>query len=633
MASDVPGLIADAKAYTAELVGDATDAMNRAISSAQNLVPFIPEYIPATPPAPPPKSLPTKLPTLAPVTLELPNAPEGDLVFQDISPIEAGIPPAFTDPAPTITLPNTPAQLAAFQNQLPSVNTSIVFPTPPDMLLNPLIDAPTFTEHDEPEKPQTIVPAFTSVAPIDTAVAPTNLSGQFADAYSSAAPSTVAMMDGYVDAMLTKRNPRFNEQMAAIEDQLAKYMAGGTALNPEIEDAIYSRARAKNDVEARRVIDSAAADAAARGFTLPTGTLVSTMARARQEAANNNAKTSTDIAVAQAEMEQKNLQFAVTTSVGLRTALLSATLSYHQNLITINGQALDYAKTVLNAVIETYNTAVKAFTVRMEAYKTDAAVYETRLKSAMAGIELYKAEVQALEAMTNVDKVKADVYRARIEVLTSLSTVYRAQIEAVQGRVNMEKLKIDLFQGQVQAYTALVQAKNSEWQGYSAAIQGQTAIAQVYATKVQGYAAQVQGYRTSVEAKAEVVRATVAANQGRAAQYTARLEGYKSVVSAKAEQARAEVESQRGVILAFQAQVQADIGAAQVAQGYYRAVADVAVQNAQGNLRGVISRAETQRSYGDNIARLGTANATIYANLASSAMAGMNTLAAETVAS
>ena len=76
--------------------------------------------------------------------------------------------------------------------------------------------------------------------------------------------------------------------------------------------------------------------------------------------------------------------------------MLNATLSYMQNFSTIHGQALDYAKSVLSSIIDMYNTSVKAFPAKLEAYKTEASVYEVRMRGALTGIEIYKAEISAL---------------------------------------------------------------------------------------------------------------------------------------------------------------------------------------------------------------------------------------------
>lgn len=623
----VESLISSAQGYASSITNQATTAMQAATNSVMAVGYTIPSYNPVALPSAPPQDVNLNMPTLDTVTLDLPAEPAGGLVFQDISAIEAGTAPTFNVALPTVTMPNEPGQVAQFTGVAPTVDTSIVFPSPPSELLNPLIQAPTLTDRAEPDKPQTMLPVFSAVAPVDGAVAPTDYESRFSNAYANATPQTVAMLDGYVDSMLTKFNPQYKTQMAAIESQLSKYLAGGTGLNPAVENAIYERARVKNAADARRVRDATIKDAAAMGFTMPTGAMAAAIQNARQAGADNNATAAREIVVMQAEMEQKNLQFAVTTSAGLRTALLNASLSYHQNLISINGQALDYAKTVLSSIIEVYNTAVKAYGVKLDAYRAEAAVFETKLKSAMAGVELYRQEIAALEALANVDKSKVDVYRARIESLTALSNVYKAQIDAVQGRVGLEKLKLDVFQTQVQSYSSLVQAKNAEWQGYSAAMEGQTAKVKIYSSQVDAFNSQINGYKAQIEAKSEIVRSQAATNQARAAQYSALMSGYQTVVQARGDKARTQLENQRQTIVAFQAQTQAAVANAQVRNEYYKSVSMVGIANAEMQMKVQIEEASGRRAYGATIAQLSAATGNVYANLAQSAMAGMNTLA------
>ena len=117
--------------------------------------------------------------------------------------------------------------------------------------------------------------------------------------------------------------------------------------------------------------------------------------QARQNGADNNAAAAREIVAMQAEMEQKNLQFAVTTSAGLRTAMINATLGYMQSIVTLDGQASEYARSMVNALIETYTATVRTYSARLEGYRTDAQVFQSLIQAALAGIEVYKAEIQA----------------------------------------------------------------------------------------------------------------------------------------------------------------------------------------------------------------------------------------------
>lgn len=619
-------LIAEGRAYGAAQVTDAEDALADAISAVQSIgyynVSFNPLALPATP-----GTLPLMTaPTMTDVTLDLPAQPSSTLVFQDIPAITVGAAPTFSAVAPTPGTFSTPSQLAEFQATLPTVDLSASFPTAPSLIVP---EAPTMGSYTVPTAPTTVLPTFGGAKPADIGNAPSDLAGVMSTAYHEAAPEFITMINSHVDAELTKLNPEFHSQMGKIEAQLSTYLAGGTGLKPAVEDAIYSRARSKNNAEALRVRDQSLNDAATRGFTLPSGALMSAMRQARQSGADNNSKAASEITVMQAEMEQKNLQFAVTSSTGLRTAMVSATLNYMQNLVSLNGQAMSYAQNVVSALVETYNATVRAYTARLDGYKTEAGVFQTLIQAALASVEVYKAEIQALTALTQVDMTKVNVYKARIEVLTSLTGMYRTQVEAAVSKASLEKLKIDVFQAQVQAYSAQVSAKNAQWQGYTAQIAGDTAKVQAFGIQAQAYSSQVNGYKASIDAQASVVQAASMTNDARAKIFVASLEGYKTVVQAKGEVARTQLENQRQKVVGFQAEVSAAVAQANSKTEYYKATSDVAIKNGQLSVEAMLKSASLAQSYGQTIAQLHSSNAGIHASLAGAAMAGMNMLAVE----
>lgn len=566
------------------------------------------------------------LPGLGGAEFTPPPAPGAAPSYQDVGGIDTSGAPTLSAAPPTLTLPSAPAAIGAFTDTAPLINTSIEFPEPPDQLINPLVADPVLGDHVLPVKPDVVLPVFDASRPVLDADAPDDLPGQMQRAYRDVNPAMVSAMEGQVDAMIAKFSPRFHTAMESVEQQLARYLQGGTGFNPAVENAIYERNRDKVGAEYRRVRDTAWGEAADRGFTLPGGALMSAVLQARQGAADNLARASTEIAIKQAELEQANLQFAVTTSANLRTTMLNAALSYHSNLIQINGQALEFSKTAVGLVVETYNTAIKAYAAALDGYRADAAVYETRLKAAMAGIELYKAEIDALQAMVEVDTARVNVYRARLDALNSLASVYRSRIDAVAAKANMQKLKLELFQSQVQAYGAQVQAKNSEWQGYSAALSGEEAKARIFGTQVQAYTAEVGGWQAKIQAQAEAARASALTNQARAQQYEADVRAYSAVVGARGELARTQLENERQRVLAFQASTQAAVSYATMAQTYYKTRADVQISYADVKLRAQLGQLSSMNNFQGVVANLANQSAGVYAQLAGTAMSGMNAL-------
>ena len=592
----VDAYIEAAKEYASQSLSDAQGALDSAtsmVSAVGYLSPNV-ELDPLSDTLDPPDLL--AVPELGNTDLNLPAEPGAAPAFQDIGSIDTSGAPELSSQAPDVTLPIAPAAIESFVTAVPAINTNIDFPEPPDQLINPLIPDPVIAGRAEPVKPNVVLPVFDAAQPVLTATAPTDLAAQMERAYRETNPSTVAAMEGQVDAMLAKFNPRYQPALAAIEAQLQRYLDGGTGFNPAVENAIYERSRDKMSAEYRRVRDTAWSEAADRGFTLPGGALMSAVLQARQSAADNLARASTEIVIKQAEIEQANLRFAVTTSASLRTTMLNAALNYHGNLIQINGQALDFAKTTVGLVVETYNTALKAYAAQLDGWKAEAAVYETRLKAAMAGIELYKAEIDALQAVVQVDVARVNVYRARLDALNSLASVYRSRIDAVVTKASMEKLKLELFQSQVQAYTARVQAKNSEWQGYSAALSGEEVKARIFGTQVQAYSAEIGGWQAKIQAQTEAVRAAALTNESRSRQYESTVRAYSAVVGAKGDLARTRLENERQKIIAFQAKTQAAVSYATLAQTYYKTKADVQVSYADMKLRAQLGQITSMTS-------------------------------------
>ena len=171
-------------------------------------------------------------------------------------------------PSPCRPLPN---QAAEFTVTPPNITTDFTFPDLPAELVNPVIAAPTLPDRIEPTAPTIALPSFDGVAPTGDMTPPEDLAGQMVAAYNDVRPAMVAAIGSHVDAWLTRHNPQFFTQLQRIEDQLATYLAGGTGLSSDVEDAIYERAKDKDIAEARRASRQVYANAAARGFTIPTG--------------------------------------------------------------------------------------------------------------------------------------------------------------------------------------------------------------------------------------------------------------------------------------------------------------------------------------------------------------------------
>jgi hypothetical protein len=629
--ADIDNLIADARTFVTNMTGDAETQFFNAQLAIMAINPGSEgvEYFEAELPDEPAQTTGLTAPTFDPVNLNLPPDPSLPPEFQDIAPVDASGAPTFDVLAPDFDPGTKPSQLAAFETTAPTINTSITFPTAPEQLLNPDLSQPTLTPRSaKPTAPAKVIPSFDAVAPVDTSVAPENLDRTMAAAYDEQSAAITAKISGYVDAQLTKINPQFHTQMAAIEDKLTEYLDGSTGLDPANENQIYERARGKGAAEYRRVVDTAYATAATRGFTRPPGAVFAAVQAARQGFADNNAASANEIAVKQVEWKRETAQFALTTSIALRNVVINATLAYMQNLVSINGQALDYAKTVASMLIETYNIQAKVFATKLDAYKAAASVYESRLRGVQILTDIYKTELQVLEIDLNVNRLEIDLYKSRIDSLGVLANLYKTQIEAVKGRVDLEKLGLEVFQLQVQTYSTMVQAKNSEWQGYTASINGEEAKSRVFTSQASVFSAQMNGYKTKIDAQVEQIKAVSTTNDARSRQYTANLGAYETQVRGRVAVASGNIDNQKQKLLGFDGQLRLAVSNANLYGDYFRATSDTARQNAKLKYEAAVQSQTLLQNYGNMIAQLNQTSATYYGNSSQAALAGMNTLAA-----
>lgn len=625
-------LITAAQGYAASIVEQADAAIARMNDDINNigftLVSFSGTNLPAAP------EIPGSLtaPTLSPVNLELPTEPDSAPTYQEISPIEPGEIPVLDAAAPELTFPTLPSQLAEFVETVPAITTEFDFPDVPAALVDPFIPAPVLQEHVTPTAPTIALPSFDAVAPADNITAPSDISADFIAAYNDVRPAMVATLSAHMEAWMDTYNPQFHTQMARIEAQLATYLAGGTGLSPDVENAIYERAKGKELGEYRRTQRAAFKSAADRGFTIPDGAALSAIRKARQGASDNLARSSNEIAIKQAEMEQANLQFAVTASAALRNAALSSMLTYHGSLIQINAQALDYAKAVAQNIIQVYNLTIEAYRAKLESYRSEAQIYDTRVKAAMSYIDLYKAEIDALQALTTLDKTKVDVYRSRIDSLNVYASIYKTQVETIVQEASLEKMKIDLFRTKVDAYVAQVQGKRAEYDGYASAMSGQEALVKVHAAQVDAHNSEINGYRALIDAKATVVRAQSDTNQALALQYKSELDGYSTVVDARGKKAGIELDIQRAQLNVFDSQVRAITATTGLQSDVYKAQALIILENTKLEIETLIKNAQMNVERSRVVAELGVSSAKVYEGMAGAALSGMNTLVAQTLA-
>jgi hypothetical protein len=503
----------------------------------------------------------------------VPNFPAAPVepYLESVSALEVDGAPVLTATSPTLAAIDLPDPLAAVLPELGAV-TDVVIPETPTFTLP---DVPTLFGLDIPEAPTIELPIFDDTM-MDRPQAP-----DVTFAWSEAA---------YASTLLT-----------AMNDRLITFVQGAsTGLTPEVEQAIWSRARARENANTLRGFDEIRRAVAQRGFAVPPGSMQVALQRAVQDAIEKDSSLSRDVMVKQAELEQENFRFAFTTALGLESKLIDLSNQVVQRAYEAAKYALAVQIDLLNAKVALYNADAQAFVAK-------ANVFKVRLEAALAALDVYKAELEGQKLVGELNLQLVQVYKARLDGVLAAVEIYKTRVAAAQAQAEVNRNVIEGFKAEVQAYGEVVKAKALEYESYATQVKAQATQAEIYATQVAAHKSQAEAYASLVNAKVasktfevrmaqeiplqlferrvaaygETVRAEASRLKAFVDIFDAEIKGYSASIdgAAKTLSAQASLAQARATAAAAQAQVS-------VAQ--IRAAADQVIANAEitsANLR------------------------------------------------
>lgn len=313
--------------------------------------------------------------------------------------------------------------------------------------------------------------------------------------------------------------------LQAVTSEIRRRIAGGTGLAPEVEQAIWDRARSREAATAEAAIADVTKNAEARGFMLPTGAFHAQLREAQKTLQGKTAELSRDIAIKQAELEQANVKHAIESGISMETRLIE----YVNN---IEQRTFDAAKFAAQNAIEIYNAQVGLFRALLEKYNTIASVYRALIDGEKAKVDVYRAEIDAERAKVDINRVLIEEMRAEIDIRNAIIGEYRAEIDAAQSLLSFEKLKIDSFAARIQAYTAEINTETVKVEVFKAQTETNAVKAQIYQSGVSAYATALQANASAAQAKASIFDSEVRA-------FSSRVQAYQARVGAEAEKVRA----------------------------------------------------------------------------------------------
>lgn len=379
------------------------------------------------PPAKPTLDKIPTLPTMAvPPPIRNPTYPVKP-TLQAIAFTAPAQPADFTEVLKETPLPSAPTEVQAFARSAPTITS----PTLPADVQPFSGQAPTLTAVAIPNAPAVALPQFDGAIGDAPSIDALEIIAKFEEALATAADQTGVDLKTVVTGIRDQLIQGYDSKVAFIQTKMDVLAQGNGIYDPKVEDGIYERSRSKENAETARVQQDALLAAARRGFTLPTGALMSAVQQARQAGANNNAATSREIAIKQTELQFESMKFAVTQLAAYDKMMVDASLGYLQSYIAMRGHGVELAKASASAMQAANQQLVELYTMNIKVYEAEANVYEAKIRGSLASVEVFKAQIEAEKAKVDVDIAKVNAFETQVKAHTAQVDAYGKRVQAV----------------------------------------------------------------------------------------------------------------------------------------------------------------------------------------------------------
>lgn len=323
--------------------------------------------------------------------------------------------------------------------------------------------------------------------------------------------------------------------------------SGGTGLVSTVETELYSRHLDRTQDENARLYTEASEYFASRGFTLPPGSLAGRLNEINQQISRNNLNASRDITINQAELAQKNSQYAIEAGIKLEGMIRDF---YASN----TNRALDASKAVAQNAIDIYTSMAKGVEIQIEVFKANALAYESRLKASLSAIEVFKAQIEGAKVTADTQKTLVDVYTAQCAAADVLMKLYVTEMEGAKIASEIEQTKLSIYESRIKAFIAKLDGEKTKAGLYESQLKAEGVKADTYKTQVSAYLAELDISIKQYEVQLKYLEAIATNNSIEIEQYKANLSGYETAVKAKSIEIGAVVDGFKAEVQAYEAE-------------------------------------------------------------------------------
>lgn len=315
--------------------------------------------------------------------------------------------------------------------------------------------------------------------------------------------------------------------------------------------------------------------------------------------------------------------------------------------VSAAGQLIELFKAGVGAsqaIAEVQRTRIQAFGAEVQAYgeqvrakASEYDMYATRIRAEVSKAETFKVEADAFNSRVNgfaalmrakVDQKNSEIdvkQRIPLEMFKARSDAFRNVISGLQAGAEVDRTRVSLYSAETGVLAERVRANAQNVDIYRARLEAERSKADTYRIQSDAYGSQVTAFRTSVDALVAKMNADIKINQEMPLEaYKARATGFDSLVRAEAERLRAQgtiYETQGRV---FDSQVRGESARVQADAEVFKSTNDVGIRMAEIELKAAEANVEAARNKLNMLIESVKAGAQLEAQLAASALSGIN---------
>ena len=206
------------------------------------------------------------------------------------------------------------------------------------------------------------------------------------------------------------------------------FTAGGTGINPGVEQALQQRARARVMADSERLERETETLFANRGWPMPPGALMGQLQEVRLDAGRKLAEASRDVMIKSWDSELENVRFALKQVIDQKQIALQSAQEYLKSLLMAPQIAADLAGKLVNIRSDYARNLVQLYSAR-------TAALEPKVRLAIADADLQtRANLADQQSRLTTADAQMKVALSAMQVLASQTS---AGLNAIGARAGI----------------------------------------------------------------------------------------------------------------------------------------------------------------------------------------------------